>query len=144
MASKETVSVALKHPHGLILRVFDEVMVDQPSSAGVTRKVKEFLPRPETVTLKGYLTDLKASIVQMPSMPASFAITHGVPKDHWELWLKQNKDHAYVVNGLIYAHDNSGMLSGYAKEHAALKCGLEPLDPGAMPKGLAMTAATAA
>jgi hypothetical protein len=76
-------------------------------------------------------------------MPASFVITEGVPKDHWELWLKQNKDHPYVLNGLIYAHESTSMLRGHAKEFEAQKCGLEPLDPGAMPKGLAMTTAAA-
>ncbi|MBB3743903.1 hypothetical protein FHX10_003402 [Rhizobium sp. BK591] len=132
----ETVTVACKMPHGLILRVFDKVKVQEPMPGGGTKGVDRAMPRPETVTLKGYLEKYD------PSLPpaargSSYALTYGVDKDFFELWLKQNHDLDAVVNHLVFAHDQD--TAGMAEEYRNTRSGLEPVDPTKL-KGRVTTA----
>lgn len=124
-----TVSVACKLPHGLVLRLFDMVDENEAQAGGGYKTVKKARPRQNTVTIKGYLAEQKASSVQLPAIGSSFAITHGVDKDFFEAWLKQNEDLDAVRNHLVFAGEKNDTVRGLVNDHKDQRCGLEPIDP---------------
>jgi hypothetical protein len=130
--SEETVTVALKHPHGLVLRLHEMVEVQQPVMGGGYRTVKEARPTGEKVLIKGY--SVKGSKVPLPAVRGSYALTSNVPKKFWEAWKAQNRDHPYLTGGLIFAAGTENYVEGKAKErNDDIKTGLEPLDPEKLP-----------
>lgn len=67
-----------------------------------------------------------------PDRPPTYdgaALTYGVDKDFWDQWKEQNKLNPIVMNGMIFAHEDIDHVRGIAKETAALKSGLEPVNP---------------
>ena len=131
-----TVTVACKLPNGLILRVFDMVDRDEPVMGGGMRKVKVAQERPAQVTIKGNAHPQNAA----PRAPiiGGFALTQGVDKEFWDLWLAQNKDSDVVRNRLIFAHENTAKTedAARAKDNAKNRSGFERLNPHALPKGI--------
>lgn len=127
--SSDTVTVALKYPHGLQLRLFNMVEVQEAQQGGGTRTVMRAQPRGDArVQLKGYLE--KYDVALPPAArSSSFALTHGVSRAFMEEWLKQNADHDLVKNGLLFIQGSSESARAQAREHAEIKCGLEPVDP---------------
>lgn len=125
--AEETVTVALKHPHGLILKLYEMVEEEQAVMGGGLRTVKVARQLSGQVRLKGY-SEPNAKVAP-PATAGTFALTHNVPKAFWEKWLHDNADHPYVVNGLIFAHGTPNYVAGKAAERAALRCGLEPINP---------------
>ncbi len=129
--SSATVTVALKHPHGLVLRLYDMVEVNEPVMGGGSRLVKVARYNGKQVILKGYSP--KGSSVPLPAVDSSFALTSGVPKDFWDAWLAQNRDHPFVVNGIIFASTDSKYVGDKSREREELRCGMEPLNPSKLP-----------
>lgn len=135
MASN-TVTVACKLPHGLRLRLHDMVDVSEAMAGGGSRKVQRAQVRGESVLIKGYLEKYD------PKLPpaargSSFALTHGVDKDFWDAWVKQNSTLDAVKNGLIFASDKADTVEAMVREGRDLRSGLEPVDPSNLPKGIA-------
>lgn len=128
-----TVTVACKLPHGLILRVFDRKDVPEPQQGGGTKDVEKWLPRPNSVQIKGYAEKYDPSLPPA-ARTSSYALTHGVDKEFFEQWLKQNHDHDAVVRGLIFAQDKPESARAKALEMKATRSGLEPIDPAKLPK----------
>lgn len=129
----KTVTVACKLPHGLILRVFKMVDVEEAQPAGSVRTVPRAQQVGAPVTIKGYLQKYDPSNPPVAVAP-SFALTHGVDKEFFEEWLRQNHDHAAVVNNLIFASDKASTVNGRVKEHADQPNGFEPIDRNRLPK----------
>jgi hypothetical protein len=130
----ETVTVACKLPHGLVLRLHEQVETPEPLPGGGTKKVKVWRPiNMAPVVLKGYLDRYNPGNAPV-SKGSSFALTEGVDKDFFDAWLKQNHDHDAVANGLIFAANNSDTLNGLVKDFAGTRSGLEPIDPDKLPK----------
>lgn len=126
----ETVTVACKLPHGLELRVFDMIEVDEPVQGGY-RRVKRAQVKGSSVKIKGYTEPYRAD--QPPNARGSaYALTYNVPKDFWDLWIAQNADHDAVKNNLIFAHTQTGRVESKTKEFENLRVGLEPLVQGRM------------
>lgn len=126
----ETVTVACKHPHGLILRLHEMVEVDEPSMGG-SRVVKRARQVGEAIKIAGY--SIAGSKVPPPATTGAFALTPGVPKDFWDAWVKQNKDLDMLEKGLIFAAGTSTYVADKAKERQDMKSGFEPLDPEKLP-----------
>lgn len=132
-ASGDTVSIACKVPMGMILRVHKKVMMPQKTTDGLVRDVPE------------YHQFGKEYMVYGPSHPQNagphctiigdYAITHGIPAEHWNLWFAQHRGDMMVINRMIFAYA-SNKIAGAAKEHAELKSGLERLDSSKLPKNL--------
>ena len=132
-ASGDTVSVACKVPMGMILRVHKRVMMPHKTTEGMIRDVPE------------YHQVGKEYMVYGPSHPQNagphctiigdYAITPGIPREHWELWSQQHRGDMMVINRMIFAY-SSNKIAGAAKEHAELKSGLERLDSSRLPKNL--------
>lgn len=139
----ETVTVACKLPHGLVLRVFDKLPVEEPLPGGGTKKVSRAFPRAETVTLNGYLEKYSPGLA--PAAKGSrYALTHGVNKEFFDLWMKQNHDLDAVRNGLIFSDEKPDVLLDQAREFAETKSGLEPVDPSNLPRRIETFKAEAA
>lgn len=142
----ETITVACKHPHGLILRLFQMVERADPLPGGGTKTVKRAEPLPEVVVIKGYAKKYDPALPPAAT-DSRFALTEGVDKEFFETWLSQNKDHHMVVNKLIWSYANAKgegandarSLKAKARELADVKCGLEPIDPKSL-KGRVQTA----
>lgn len=97
----EMVAVGCKLPHGLHLDI---------EEAGKPKR---------RVTVKGNNSTL---------VIGGFGITEGVPKDHFDHWMRTHKDHPSVVKGLIFAHVQKNSVEAIAKEKAELRSGLEQID----------------
>jgi hypothetical protein len=135
-AAQETVSVACKLPNGLVCEVVDmRDYMDQVQRAEGRPNVPIVRKTLGRFRLRGYqearATD-SAGMINVESRRVShlFGITQNVPKDLWDAWWEQNKDcFAPAMNGLIFAHAQTKSVEAYAKEHAELKTGFDPIDP---------------
>ncbi len=56
-----------------------------------------------------------------------YGLTPGVDKDFFERWMEQNLESAIVRNKLVLAYDRIDDAIDAAKDHVAVKNGLEPL-----------------
>lgn len=136
-AARETMTVACKLPHGLVLRLFDMVDEGEPQRDGSVKTVKRARQRYESgeVVLNGYVAKHTPG-TQQPSVPSSYALTHNVPAAFFAEWMEQNKDSDLVRNKLIFGHGSADRVSGFSREHDKTLCGLEPIDPSNLPRGI--------
>lgn len=130
--SKDTVSVACKLPHGLLMRIYTPVDVQVPVLGGGTRTETQYKYLPgkfPEFRLKGFSHHQN----QAPSgeIVNGYAVTHGIPKDFWDEWMKQNHEADFVKNNLVFAQPTAEALGSQMrdKDHAKLKSGLERIDP---------------
>jgi len=129
--STDTVVVACKLPHGLILRVFEMVEFDEPVLGGGFRRSKISQERPERFTINGFSHPQNRA--PSHAIVEGFALTPGVPKELWDRWLSQNQRSDMVKNGLIFAQPKTEMAEAASVERKKIKSGLERLDPNALP-----------
>ncbi len=124
--NSDTVWIACKLPRGLILQCCVETQMDRLVFGGGIKTGTVFMRDGEQVRLKGYAVPYG----KIPNYPiiGDFGLTE-VKRSFWERWLSQNQKLDVVTQGLIYVHGEKGSVEAYAKEHEALKCGLEPLEP---------------
>ena len=133
----DTVTVACKLPHGLVLRLHEMIEQNEPTAGGSFRKVKRAQVIGEPVVLKGYGRRFDRRTEQAPSaQTSSYALTYGVDADFFKKWLAQNQDLDAVKNNLVWAHAERDMVEGFIKEHEAQKSGFEPIDPNNLPRGI--------
>lgn len=131
----ETLVVACKLPHGLRLRIQQQVDVQVPSLGSGTTTVKQWVARPEEVVLKGVAHEFG----QIPGhmTDGGYALTFGVNRDFFEAWMAQNKDTAIVKEGLVFAQETRESAVDQSVDQAEVRTGLEPLDPNKLPiKGI--------
>lgn len=129
-----TVTVASKLPHGLMMKVYDMVEVDQLVMGGGMRRVKEARPREVTYRLNG--NSVAQNRAPGCEIIGGFALTHGIPRDFWDMWLSQHKDWMAVKNGLIFAHDGLEDARAESTEKKDLRSNLERINPNKLPRGL--------
>jgi hypothetical protein len=131
------VTVALKHPHGLLCRIHELKDEEEPLPGGGSKPVKRWRPTGETFKLHGYSRPAKDDEPAPPATAGGFVLTHGVDKDLFDKWMMQNRDLDIVRNGLLFAHEKRDHVVGESKDKVDLKCGLEPIDRSKLPKGIA-------
>jgi len=131
----ETVTVASKLPWGLHMQIYDFRTEYEAVMGGGSREFKMARPRhgAKTYTIKGNSYN-KTMGDNGKQIEAGYAVTHGIPKAFWEEWLSQNREADYIVNGMIFAHQEYASVAAEAKEKEAIKSGLERLDPRNLPK----------
>ena len=129
-----TVTVALKAPHGLKLRLFEFKETEVAVLGGGLKSQKEAFPIDGEVVLNG--TSMKKEDAPHCLIIDGFALTPNVNKEFFDKWMTQNKDHHIVKNGLIFACASQHDAQDQANARVALKSGLEPLDPESLPRGL--------
>src|SRR5262245_49212701 len=112
--SSTTVTVACKLPHGLVLKLYEMVPHDEPVLGGGTRtsQIAQVTNHPPVV-LKGYLAAGRPRIL---GGKTGYALTHGVNREFFEEWLRQNADLPAVKQRLIFASDRSDTLVKRAME----------------------------
>jgi hypothetical protein len=133
--SGDTVTVACKLPHGLILRCFREEKFMEPTQTGA-RETTRFMPIDEMqFTIRGTWVGSagQAFAKNNPSvaelLPGGYALTHGVPREIWDNWYAANKKSQIVRNKVVFAYGSESGASDAARQLRGVKSGLEPLDP---------------
>lgn len=128
-----TVSVGCKLPHGIIMQLFRMDTHDEPQFGGGTKQVQRAVRLDDRrIKLNGFARWKGRDMPHDIRMGAG--ITHGVDADFFAEWLKQNKDLEAVKKGLIFAQAKGGEMESQLKDHVSLKSGMEPGDPGNLPK----------
>jgi hypothetical protein len=122
-----TVSVACKLPNGIFIHADILEDFDEPVMGGGYRTTKRAVKKGEPILIYGNV----APHGEVPKAPivAGYAVTHNVDADVWFAWLKSNEHSPIVKNKVIFAYEKPDMLNGAAKEHQAVKSGLERIDP---------------
>jgi hypothetical protein len=101
------------------------------------RTVKEAIRVGKVVRLRGTAYPRGTAPDGFPDRPlivAGAAMNAGVDKEFFDEWMKQNRLNPLVMNNMIFAHESADHVAGFAREHAAERSGLEPLDPKSMGK----------
>lgn len=140
--SNETVTVACKLPHGLVLRAFNMIKVAEPVMGGGSREVPKAQQVPGEFIVLG--TSFPQNGAPRGRMEGGYTLTTGCPKELWERWLADNKDTPMVKNGLIFAHDSEKSAVSESREKELVRSGFERLDPNKLPKGIEKAPAVAA
>ena len=122
-----TVDVCCKLPNGLHLQVFRMEDSQELLQGGGTRVVKRAVADGR-VTIRGI-----GRRQDDPRIIGGYAVTRGIDADFWARWLEQNATSEVVKNRLVFASEKPAILEGQAREQAALRSGLEPLDPNKAP-----------
>lgn len=138
-SSGETVTVACKLPSGLLLRVFDFEEIMEPVLGGGTRTSKRAVLRGEPIRINGNAVpfgeipdgeDWTIAKKKGDLFTNGYGITRGVPKDFWELWLRQNAESPMVKNNLVFAVSSVERARDQAKDQSSsVWSGFEPLIP---------------
>jgi hypothetical protein len=114
------------------MRVFDMIETNEATPGG-SHSIKLARARPETYTVKGSAVDVDAlRRGRLPEFNATggYALTPGIPRDFWELWLEQNRNAPYVRNHCIFAASTEDRARAKVRnEYAGVMSGLEPIDP---------------
>jgi hypothetical protein len=127
------VVVACKYPPGFMMRVFEMVKVPQASPMG-SIMVMEARQIGEPIKING--TSTPPGMIRDDPLVAGYALTRGVPKEMWDLWVEQNRDSDMVRNKLVFAHEKPDMVQGRAvnQRKNGVQSGMEGLDPKNPPK----------
>ena len=134
MAAAETVTVACKLPHGLILRIFKMHDTNESVMGGGSRVVKVAHPLEKTHVIAGFSHPQNAA--PKAAMTEGFALTPNIDKEFWDIWIAQNADSDMVKNGLIFAHVKPADTNAESREKKDTRSGLERLDTTKLPKGV--------
>jgi hypothetical protein len=120
-----TVTIALKHPTGIIIEAFEKKTLQVPDGVGRLRDETVFRATGKQYPVNGN----RVPFGQMPSykIVGGYALTPGIPKDVWDAWLIQHHDHPLVENELISAFEAMDWAEDFSAEHQDSKSGLEPL-----------------
>ena len=118
------VTVALKHPTGIILQAYAEGTEVEPSPMG-GREVKRFRPKGQSFALHG----TRVPFGRQPNFAiiGGYALTPNIPKAVWENWLEHNTDSPLVQNRLISAFERLDLAKDWAKDNKDSRSGMEPL-----------------
>lgn len=130
----ETVTVACKLPHGLVLRAFNMVEKAEPVMGGGSRDVKKAEQLPGEFVIAG--NSFPENGAPRARMEFGFALTPGCPKELWDRWHADNKDSPMVKNGLVFAYEKAGDTVAEARDNESVRSGFERLDPAKLPRGI--------
>ncbi len=126
--SATRITVACKYPHGVILQLYKQEMVEVAAPGGPRKELKSFQVG-EAVKINGPVAPTNQSSPHETS--GGFALTHGVDAEFFREWMKQNEHSDLVKNGLIFSASDRASARDRAEEHKKTRTGIEPLD---MPK----------
>ncbi len=126
--SGQTVTVASKFPLPIRLHLQKKITAREVTADGTVRAAEAYVKDGN----KTFVVDGCARRVGEDTdktIVGGFALTHGVPADFWEAWVKQNEEFPPYANGLIFAAPKNGTADGMARERKDFRSGFEPLDP---------------
>lgn len=123
----ETVTVALKCPLDIDLRLHEFRTISVPLPGGGTRDERQAFPTGDKVRIKGYRAEAGKNPTSGAELSLGFALTPGVSAKFWDQWLEQNKEHDLVLNGLIFAHAHTQSVKSQTRENEDRWDGLQPV-----------------
>jgi hypothetical protein len=131
----DTVTVACKLPHGVILRIFDWEDYDEPMRDGSMARRRrsrpiedqQFVVRGTWAGSAGQAYNAQ-NIAVAELLPGGYALTHGCPKELWDKWYDQNRKSLLVTNKIVFAHADHTTVNKEARDLRSVTSGLEPLD----------------
>lgn len=126
LTTRKTVTVACKLPHGVVIRDHQKGVVHDPVLGGGTRKVDVYRSVGPKIRIKGPV--VPPAFIRLVEVVGGYAITSGIDADVFVRWMNWNRDAPFVQNLLIYGHEDRDHVLGWAREHGAVKSGVEPLD----------------
>ena len=125
------VTVACKHPNGIVLQLYKPKEVRQENRGTVIIEIQ-------------YLADGDSFTVDGPAAPrgqqhnkiivGGFALTSNVPKDFWDEWYDANKDTYLVRSSEIAGFARRADAIAWCREHKSVTSGFEPLNPHGDPR----------
>lgn len=123
----DTVTVALKHPTGILLEVFKPEETMEPVLGGGVRSATVHRSYGQRFALNG--NRVPFGMRPTYNIIGGYALTPGVPRELWEKWQDQHKDSDLVVNGLITAWESPADAEDFARDpdNIELRHGAEPL-----------------
>jgi hypothetical protein len=123
----DTVTIALKHPTGIVLEAFEKVATKVPDGGGRMRE--EMLYRSTGKQYPLYGNRVPMGMTPNYKIIAGYALTPGIPRDVWEAWKEQHHDSPLLdqANPLIFAHESLEQVEDFAEEGRQLRHGFEPL-----------------
>lgn len=125
-----TVTVGLKIPNGIFLRLQVKNTVQRPTRDGGMVEITEWTPNYESDTYELYGNRVPFGETPRCLIVDGYAMTPGIPFDFWCAWREQNKDHDLVKNNLIIANERADMVADEAKDRGPTKrSGLEAIVP---------------
>jgi hypothetical protein len=127
-----TVTVACKHPPGLLLYREVEKTVPEPIFGGGFRDVKRFLRTGDPVKINGPAHPQDRA--PHCAIIGGYAMTYGVDADFWADWMKLHGNDPIVREGIIMAMPKMADAEKEAKDNAGIRSGLERLDPNNLPR----------
>lgn len=136
IAEATTVTVACKLPHGLVIRDFVETKHMVDVLGGGKRPEKIFRPVGGRIRVKGPM--VPEAFIRLVEVVGGYAITEGIDAKVFARWIDANADAPFVTNELIYGHEDGKRVRAWAKDHASIKSGMEPLDVSMRSKAGAM------
>lgn len=124
-ANQSFVFVASKITRGLYLDIFQPVEMSRRVVGGGVEKFTQQMRMPERVRIK----PARVAMGLTPTYPIvdGFSITRDVPANHWRKFVEQNPNYEPLTSGILAAFETEADAIAYAKEHAELRTGLEPL-----------------
>jgi len=132
------VTVASKHPAGIVMRRYVERNEREAVMGGGTRDFPIYRWDGEEVTIFGNAVPFGA--VPKCQIVGGYALTPNVSKDLWDNWYQANKDTPLVKKQIIFAYESISKVEGHARECKDILSGFEgidPANPGAKVKGIA-------
>lgn len=127
-SARDVVSVACKHPHGLVLRGFQPVQETELVLGGGSRDVTVWRETGEQFVIGG--TAAHPSNPRPPLLAeGGYRITPNVPKKLWDAWYEANKASDLVKNRIVYASEKRADAEDFSREHEKVLTGLEGIDP---------------
>ena len=126
----QKVTVACKHPPGIVMRAFEWNEEDVPVFGGGVKRQQVARPTGDQVVIHGP----KVAFGVIPDFPiiGGYALTHNVDAERWDIWLEQNKNSDLVKKHQIFAYEKPEMADGWAREHVSVRSGLEGINPSSV------------
>lgn len=128
----DTVTVACRMPGGLIFDLCEMVEDYEPVLGGGQRKIMKANPLEVRVVLRGPARSMQAMRlgleVEQP-LAGGYALTSGVPREHWEKIERDYKTHPALANGLVFACKNDLDAMAEARNRRGTETGMEGIDP---------------
>ena len=127
-----TVTVACKHPSGLLLYRETARVIPEPVFGGGFREVTQYFKTGEPVKINGPAHPQDKA--PHCTIIGGYAMTYGVDADFWNEWLKLHNGDPMVREGIIMAIPKPADAEAEAKRNAEVRSGLERLDPQNLPR----------
>lgn len=128
----DTLSVACRLPTGAILSIYEWQDDTEPTPTG-TRPVKRAVElEDKRIVLRGWAQpNAPAGTINPVGTAHGFGLTHGVSREVFERWMKDNANSPLVRNRIVFAASSPERASDEARElDGSVKSGFEPIVVG--------------